>query len=42
MAAKVVAEEGEALFWIDWIGNGEKIAMRLCLECYFNFVAVVL
>lgn len=42
MAAKVVAEEGEALFWIDWIGSGEKIAMRLCLECYFNFVAVVL
>lgn len=42
MAAKVVAEEGEALFWIDWIGSEEKLAMRLCLECYFNFVVVVL
>lgn len=41
MAAKVVAE-GEALFWIDWVGSGEKIAMRLCLECYFNFAVVVL
>lgn len=41
MAAEAGAE-GAALFWIDWIGGGEKIAMRLCLRCNFNFVVVVL
>lgn len=40
MAAETGAD-GAVLFWKDWVGGVEKIAMRLCMGYNFNFVVVV-